>query len=66
MKLSMILVSSFVLFGCAQEQNKTVSFGNDGLPSAEVIAFQEVDKRLGYRNARIEFDAKDCVLCLSL
>ncbi|MEH3046179.1 hypothetical protein [Sphingomonas adhaesiva] len=38
------------------------SYGNDALPSAEVVAFQQADKRLNYRNARIEYDAKGCAL----
>ncbi|MEH3105446.1 MAG: hypothetical protein PGN12_16280 [Sphingomonas phyllosphaerae] len=38
------------------------SYENDALPSAEVRAFQRVGKRLGYRDARIEYDAKGCAL----
>lgn len=38
------------------------SFGNDMLPSAEMIAFQKVDARLKYRNARIEYDARSCAV----
>lgn len=36
------------------------SYGNDALPSAEATAFQKVDARLRYRNARIEHDARGC------
>ncbi|MGC5799691.1 hypothetical protein [Sphingomonas sp. NFX23] len=38
------------------------SYGNDMLPSAETIAFQKVDARLKYRNARIEYDARSCAV----
>ncbi len=38
------------------------SYGNDALPSAEVTAFQKIDARLGYRNARIEHDARGCAV----
>ncbi len=39
-----------------------VPYGNDGLPSAEVTAFQEADARLRYRDARIEYDARNCAV----
>lgn len=38
------------------------SYGNDALPSAEVTAFQRVDARLRYRDARIEHDARGCAV----
>lgn len=38
------------------------SYGNDALPSAEVIAFQRTDARLHYRNARIEYDRNNCAV----
>jgi hypothetical protein len=38
------------------------SYGNDALPSAEVIAFQRIDARLRYRNPSIEYDAKNCAV----
>lgn len=38
------------------------SYGNDGLQSAESVAFQAVDARLRYANARIEYDARGCAL----
>ncbi len=38
------------------------SYGNDGLPSPEVIAFQKLDARLHYRNARIEYDGRNCAV----
>ncbi len=38
------------------------SYGNDALPSAEMIAFQRVDARLHYRDARFEYDADNCAL----
>lgn len=36
--------------------------GSDALPSAEVLAFKQTDKRLNDRYARIEYDAKGCAL----
>lgn len=38
------------------------SYGNDALPSAEMIAFRKVDARLRYRDARLEYDAKECAV----
>jgi len=38
------------------------SYGNDALPSAEMIAFQKVDARLRYRDARFEYDAEECAV----
>lgn len=38
------------------------SYGNDALPSAEMIAFRKVDARLHYRDARLEYDAKECAV----
>lgn len=38
------------------------SYGNDMLPSAEVTAFKAADARLGYRDARIEYDAQNCAI----
>ncbi|RSU45463.1 hypothetical protein [Sphingomonas sp. S-NIH.Pt15_0812] len=38
------------------------SYGNDALPSAEMIAFRKVDARLRYREARLEYDAKECAM----
>lgn len=38
------------------------SYGNDMLPSAEMIAFQKVDARLRYRDARFEYDAQNCAV----
>lgn len=38
------------------------SYGNDALPSAEMIAFQKVDARLRYRDARFEYDAERCAV----
>lgn len=37
-------------------------YRNDALPSAEVLAFQRADKRLNYRDARIEYDARGCAV----
>lgn len=41
---------------------RPVPYDNDALPSAEVSAFQAVDARLGYRNARIEYDDRNCAV----
>lgn len=38
------------------------SYGNDALPSTEMIAFQKVDARLRYRDARFEYDAQNCAV----
>ncbi len=38
------------------------AYGNDALPSAEVTAFQKMDARLKYSNARIERDANGCAV----
>lgn len=40
----------------------TISYGNDALPSAEMTAFQTLNARLGYRDARIGYDARDCAI----
>ena len=39
-----------------------VSYGNDALLSPEVIAFQQVDARLGYSSATIEYDRNSCAI----
>lgn len=41
---------------------RTLSYGNDGLPSREVTAFQKMDARLHYRDARIEYDGRNCAV----
>lgn len=41
---------------------RTIPYGNDALPSAEVTAFQALDARLAYPDARIEYDAGDCAV----
>lgn len=38
------------------------SYGNDALPSAEMIAFRKVDARLRYRDAHFEYDAEECAV----
>ncbi|MCD9098018.1 hypothetical protein LU699_13250 [Luteimonas fraxinea] len=38
------------------------SYGNDMLPSAEVIAFESADKQHGYTDARIEWDENNCAV----
>jgi hypothetical protein len=35
---------------------------SDTLRGAEMLAFQRIDKRLGYRNARIDHDTKGCAI----
>ncbi|RFC61787.1 hypothetical protein DYI37_19330 [Fulvimarina endophytica] len=71
-----IFVVLFALGGCVQTQSGSQSYGNDMLvnpqssgnlsndmlPSAEVTAFQQIDRRLGYSNARIEYDSNNCAV----
>ena len=38
------------------------NMAGDALPSAEVLAFQRADARLGYADAEIGFDAQNCAL----
>jgi hypothetical protein len=38
------------------------SYGNDVLPSAEMTAFHQTDARLRYRDARIEYDDRNCAV----
>ncbi len=63
MKALLFTLSSALIAGCAQSKPATTvlhSYGNDGLPSAEVTAFQAADARLKYHKARIEYDPKGC------
>jgi hypothetical protein len=61
MKKILLLICAFGLTACATHHtNITRSYGNDALPSAEVIAFEKVDKRLKYPNAHIEYDENMC------
>lgn len=73
MKLTLPFVAALALSACAQNQGEVRSYGNDmlpagqpygndALPSAEVTAFQKVDARLKYADARIEYDAKGCAV----
>ncbi len=63
MKALLFILSAALIAGCAQSKPATTvlhSYGNDGLPSAEVTAFQAADARLKYQKARIEYDPKGC------
>ncbi|KWS07277.1 hypothetical protein AL065_08695 [Pseudomonas amygdali pv. ulmi] len=63
MKTLLFILSAALIGGCAQHKPATTAphpYGNDGLPSAEVTAFQAADARLKYRKARIEYDHKGC------
>ena len=62
MRFLLIALGSLCLSACAPSGPKAVSYGNDALPSAEVLAFQRVDARLKYRNATIERDAANCAV----
>ena len=67
------IIVALALSACAQKQGEirsygsdmlptAQSYGNDALPSAEVTAFQKLDARLKYSNARIEHDANGCAV----
>ncbi len=45
--------------GCAPADHP---MGNDALPSAQVIAFQKADTRLGWRGAHVEWDERTCAV----
>ncbi len=63
MKTSIILtgaIAVLALGACAHRQPEERSYGNDGLPSAEVTAFQAMHARLNYADARIGHDAQNC------
>jgi hypothetical protein len=73
MKRTVPIIVALALSACAQKQGEIRSYGNDmlpaaqpygndALPSAEVTAFQKVDARLKYGNARIEHDANGCAV----
>lgn len=73
MKIILPIIAALGLTACAQNQHTPHSYGNDmlpaghpmgndALPSAEMIAFQQVDARLKYGNARIEHDDKWCAV----
>ena len=54
-------VAVFMLTACVQTKPE-VSYGNDMLPSEQSLAFQRTHARLGYANARIKFDSRNCVV----
>jgi len=73
MKIILPFIAAIGLTACAQNQQAPQSYGNDmipaghpmgndALPSAEVIAFQQADARLKYGNARIEYDDNRCAV----
>lgn len=65
MKALFLLTSVALLAGCAQSHPAPPvqhSYGNDALPSDQVIAFQTADARLKYKDARIEYDRRSCAL----
>lgn len=66
MKALLLLTSAALLAGCAQSIPAPPvlhSYGNDALPSDQVMAFQTADTRLKYRDARIEYDPRGCARC---
>lgn len=62
MKSLATVVSALLLLGCAEARAGSVGYGRDALPSAEVEAFQRLDARLKYRDARIGYDARNCAV----
>lgn len=58
-----ILIAALALTAaaCASPPRET-SYGDDALPSAEVLAFQGADLRYKYRNARIARDGQNCAV----
>ncbi|WAJ26637.1 hypothetical protein [Antarcticirhabdus aurantiaca] len=75
MRAICILVVGIALSACTQTRierpygndmlpagGASQSYGNDMLASAEVTAFQAVDAHLRYRDARIEYDARNCAI----
>lgn len=61
---TLILVPVLALAACTHPGETTRSHGNDMLPSAETTAFQAADARLNWKNARIEYDARECAVYL--
>ncbi|MFF8801800.1 MULTISPECIES: hypothetical protein [unclassified Methylobacterium] len=62
MKYRPALACAVLLIGCADGRAASVGYGNDALPSAEVRAFQRLDARLRYRDARIAYDGRHCAV----
>ena len=62
MKIILPITAAILLTACAHNQQEVRGYGNDGLPSAEVVAFQQMDGRLKYGNARIEHDENRCAV----
>ncbi|UQY36092.1 hypothetical protein K8U54_06300 [Pseudomonas fulva] len=62
MKLIVTLAFGALLVGCAHNEQEVRHYGNDALPSAEVTAFEAVDARFNYQDARIEYDNNDCAV----
>lgn len=56
------VIACTTLLGCPGGLAAQIGYGNDALPSAEVTAFQRLDARLKYRDARITYDARNCAL----
>ncbi|RVV99035.1 hypothetical protein EKE94_09185 [Mesobaculum littorinae] len=64
MKAISFLLAAGTLAACQTTETPTPTgnLENDMLPSAEVTAFEQVDQRLGYENARIRYDASNCAI----
>ncbi|MFB9038494.1 hypothetical protein [Xanthomonas arboricola] len=63
MKLAFFLAAALPLAGCAGHAvNHTHKIDDGGLPSAEVKAFERAQTQYQYRDARIEWDTKNCAV----
>lgn len=61
-KLWLAIPIVIAMTGCSNTPKQTSSYGNDALPSREVLAFQKMDKELKFKNARIEYDKNSCTV----
>lgn len=61
-RLGFSLLAIAALAACEPQTTggPTVSYGNDMVPSAEVVAFERADARLNHANAQIGRDADGC------
>ncbi|MBB6132657.1 hypothetical protein HD842_000768 [Massilia aurea] len=57
-----ILTFSIAVTGCASNTDREVSFGDDMLKSQDMISFEENHRIFNYKNARFEWDGKNCAV----